>query len=155
RDLLDDRSRKRRPRRAAGRSRNLARVHRGGRPGKRRGPGLARRPPEGTSLRGEAAAQPARDAGSLIEPNPRASSSARLATTCAPQAGRTRGTRRGPRSAARARSVARRGALGQQLADQRLHATVELVADPPDGVEILAGRVVDLPVLVLLPGVDR
>ena len=43
----------------------------------------------------------------------------------------------------------------EQLGDQPLDALVDLVADAADRLEILAGRVVELPVLVLLAGVDR
>src|ERR1041385_6635118 len=52
-------------------------------------------------------------------------------------------------------SVRRDGAVRKQLADQRLHALVELVAGPAPAREVLPGRIVQLPVLVPLAGVDR
>src|SRR5918999_2988475 len=45
-------------------------------------------------------------------------------------------------------------ALREQLVDQRLYALVELVADPPDRLQVLAGRVVERPILVALSRVD-
>ena len=55
-------------------------------------------------------------------------------------------------SATRARRARVLAHARQQLGDQLLHAAVDLVADPADGLEVLAGGVVELPVLVLLPG---
>src|ERR1044071_9141465 len=45
--------------------------------------------------------------------------------------------------------------LGKELADQRLDARVDLVTDAAHGGDVLAGGVVERPVLVALAGVDR
>src|SRR5262249_22048924 len=52
-------------------------------------------------------------------------------------------------------SVPRGGAFAEQLADQPLNAPVELVADAAHGVQLVTRRVVELPVLVPLAGIDR
>src|SRR5215207_9196703 len=52
-------------------------------------------------------------------------------------------------------SVRGRSVVWEQLADQRLHALVEVVADPPHRLRVLPGGVVEVPVFVLLARVDR
>src|SRR4029078_7666982 len=44
--------------------------------------------------------------------------------------------------------------VGQKLRDQPLHTPVELVADPPHRFQILAGGVVEVPILAPLPPGD-
>src|SRR5437764_1276070 len=58
-------------------------------------------------------------------------------------------------SATRARPSAVVSATREQLADQPLDTLVDLVPDAANRFEILIGRVVELPVLVFLAGVDR
>src|SRR4029077_7313007 len=58
-------------------------------------------------------------------------------------------------SATRARASPRLSATPEQLGNQVLHPAVDLVADLPHRVEVLALRIVQLPVLVALAGVDR
>src|SRR6476659_5614130 len=45
--------------------------------------------------------------------------------------------------------------LAKPLADQSLHAFVDLVADTSNGIEVLTGRIVERPVLVPLARIDR
>ena len=45
--------------------------------------------------------------------------------------------------------------VGKKLGHQPLHALVDLVADHTHRLDILAGRIVELPVLVALAGIDR
>src|SRR6478752_1705829 len=45
--------------------------------------------------------------------------------------------------------------VGEQLRDQLADAPIDLVADPAHGLEVLTGGIVELPVFVPLPRVDR
>src|SRR5918996_1221125 len=88
-------------------------------------------------------------ASTMIAPQP-AKTSAKVPTNSAAS------IRASARSTIKTCPLVRRSvALGDELADQSLHALVELVADPPHRLEVLAGRVVELPVLVALARVDR
>src|SRR5579859_5606328 len=61
-----------------------------------------------------------------------------------------------PRIPCRTRASVAGGCVARdQLADQLADPDVELVADSPYGGEVLAGRVVELPVGILLARVDR
>src|SRR5438067_11959126 len=82
------------------------------------------------------------------------SSSVFASTTIAPQPAKTR-TKVPIASATRARPSAVVSATREQLADQPLDTLVDLVPDAANRFEILIGRVVELPVLVFLAGVDR
>src|SRR5918994_5489302 len=77
--------------------------------------------------------------------------------TIAPQPAKTRA--KAARPSARARR-ARSGLVAthlfrRHLAEQRLHALLDLVADPAHTLEVRVGRIVELPILVALAGVDR
>src|SRR5437588_5107273 len=74
-------------------------------------------------------------------------------TTIAPQPAKTR-AKVPIASATTARPSSVVSATREQLADQPLDTLVDLVPDPANRLEILAGRVVELPVLVLLAGID-
>src|SRR5581483_3424120 len=43
---------------------------------------------------------------------------------------------------------------GDQIGDQRVHTRRDLVADPANGLEVLSGRILELPVLISLAGID-
>ena len=68
-------------------------------------------------------------------------------TMIAPQPAKTRA------KVASASARARRGSGGlvKELSDQRLHAFIDLVPDPPDGLEFLTSRVIEFPILYRLP----
>src|SRR6478735_2002953 len=79
--------------------------------------------------------EPPRSESSTIAPHP-ANTSAKVASPSARQRRASDG-------------------LAKQLADQSLHALVDLVADTSNGIEVLTGWIVERPVLVPLSGVDR
>src|SRR6476469_110264 len=74
-----------------------------------------------------------------------------LFTTIAPHPAKTRAKVANP-SATQLRASS---LLFKELGDQVLHAPVDLVAAAPNGLEILAGRINERPVLVPLSLVDR
>src|SRR3982074_3006447 len=48
-----------------------------------------------------------------------------------------------------------RGGAGHQLSNQLSHAAIDLVADAAHGLDVLSGRVLEVPVLVSLARIDR